>query len=194
MARRYAAAMSHRPATLLIGALILAVGAALPVPAMAQVHRCNTADGRVTYTDKRCRDIGAEQAAPRPSAPGAVARAVRAARCPRTVQDLVYEVTSAIDHRDPNKLAALYHWPGMSSDEGYRVLERLTAIAERPLVDVSPVMPPAPDGVDGELYPQTTVRQAPIGLRVEQTLANGSTPSRTQFGLRKHLDCLWISF
>lgn len=186
--------MPHRPAFLLIVALASPAVALLPGDAAAQVHRCNTADGRVTYTDKRCRDIGAESAAPRPSAPGAVARNVRAARCPRTVQDLVYEVSSAIDHRDPNQLAALYHWPGMSNEEGYRILERLTAVAERPLVDVAPVMPPAPEGVDGELYPQTRVRQAPIGLRVEQTLANGSTPSRTHFGLRRHLDCLWISF
>jgi hypothetical protein len=186
--------VSHRPAYPWIVALAFVVGLMLSGGAPAQVHRCTTADGRVTYTDKRCGDIGAQQAPPRPSAPGAVARSVRAAHCPRTVQDLIFEVTSAIDHRDANALAALYHWPGMSSDQGYRIVERLAAIAERPLVDVSPVMPPAPEGVDGELYPQTTVRQAPIGLRVEQTLANGSTPSRTQFGLRRHLDCLWISF
>lgn len=186
--------MSHRPACPWIVVLAFVAGVMLPGHSAAQVHRCTSVDGRVTYTDKRCRDIGAEQAAPRPSTPGAVARGARVARCPRTVQDLIYEVTNAIDHRDPNQLAALYHWPGMSSDQGYRILERLTTIAERPLVDVSPVMPPAPEGVDGELYPQTTVRQAPIGLRVEQTLANGSTPSRTHFGLRRHLDCLWISF
>lgn len=190
--------MSRHPAPLVILTLALAA-CAMPGTAAAQVHRCNTADGGVTYTDKRCRDIGAQQAPSRPSASGAVARGVRAARCPRTVQDLMYEVTSAIDHRDANRLAALYHWPGTSSSEGYRIMERLSAVTARPLVEVAPVMPPAPldaDGlpVDGELYPQTTVRQAPIGLRVEQTLANGSTPSRTHFGLRRHLDCLWISF
>jgi hypothetical protein len=32
-----------------------------------------------------------------------------------------------------------------------------------------------------------------VALRVEQTLANGSTPSRTVFGLRRHLDCWWIT-
>ena len=82
----------------------------------------------------------------------------------------------------------------MSSEQGYRIMERLSVIVERPLVDVSAVMPTSPEGVDGQYYPQTTVRQAPVGLRVEQTLANGSTPSRTHFGLRRHLDCLWISF
>ena len=27
---------------------------------------------------------------------------------------------------------------------------------------------------------------------LEQTLGNGSTPSRTVFGLRKHLGCWWV--
>jgi len=31
-----------------------------------------------------------------------------------------------------------------------------------------------------------------IGLRVEQTLANGSTPSRTNFGLRQRMGCWWV--
>ena len=37
------------------------------------------------------------------------------------------------------------------------------------------------DNSDG-YYPQTAARQRPIGLRLEQTLKNGSTPSRTVFG------------
>lgn len=188
--------MPSYPAAFLV--TLFAVGfctTALPGPARGQVHRCTTEDGLTTYTDKRCRDIDAADAVPTHAAPGAVSKqGVRAARCPRNVQDLIFEVTSAIDRRDANRLAALYHWPGMSSDEGYRIMDRLAVIVDRPLVDVSAVMPAAPEGVDGEYYPQTTVRQAPVGLRVEQTLANGSTPSRTYFGLRRHLDCLWISF
>lgn len=186
--------MPRNPAAFLITLLLVCVGVGLPASAVAQVRRCTDAEGRTTYTDKRCRDINAAEATPTPAAPGAVVKGVYGARCPRNVQDLIYEVTSAIDRRDANRLAALYHWPGMSSDQGYRILDRLAAIVERPLVEVSPVLPATPDGVDGEYYPQTTVRQVPVGLRVEQTLANGSTPSRTFFGLHRHLDCLWISF
>lgn len=166
----------------------------LPGLAHAQVQRCTDATGTITYTDKRCRDIGAEPAPARPADTGAVARTVRAPRCQRNVQDLVHAITNAIDARDANRLAALYHWPGTSSAEGNRVMSRLAEVTERPLVDVTVVMPAAPDGTDGGYYPQTTARQAPIGLRVEQTLANGSTPSRTFFALRRHMDCLWISF
>jgi hypothetical protein len=42
--------------------------------------------------------------------------------------------------------------------------------------------------------PRPPRARAPVGLRLEQTLANGSTPSRTVFSLRRHLDCWWISF
>jgi len=31
-----------------------------------------------------------------------------------------------------------------------------------------------------------------VALRVEQTLANGSTPSRSVFGLHRHFGCWWI--
>lgn len=187
--------MPRHPAAFLVTLLAVGIGAgASPAPAVAKVHRCTAEDGRTTYTDKRCRDINAADAPPTPAAPGAVSKGMRAARCPHNLQDLIFEVTSAIDSRDANRLAALYHWPGLSSDEGYRILDRLAIIVDRPLVDVSAVMPSSPEGVDGEYYPQTTVRQAPVGLRVEQTLDNGSTPARTYFGLRRHLDCLWISF
>jgi hypothetical protein len=52
-------------------------------------------------------------------------------------------------------------------------------------------------GEDGEGYgtepaPPPRPRQAPVALRVEQTLANGSTPSRTVFGLQKYFGCWWI--
>jgi len=43
-----------------------------------------------------------------------------------------------------------------------------------------------------EVYPQATRNRPPIALRIEQTLANGSTPSRTVFGLQRHLGCWWI--
>jgi hypothetical protein len=144
----------------------------------------------------------------------------RAGGCARTLQDLVFEMTTAIDGRDANRLAAVYHWPGTSAESGYRIWTRLDAIVNRPLVDIVPVMlvsrpppEPAPGGpsaertsndavetvradppVDPELYPQTAIRRNPVALRVEQTLANGATPSRTVFGLTHYFGCWWIRF
>src|SRR3546814_8230362 len=122
--------------------------------------------------------------------------------CSRSLRDLVFEVTAAIDSRDVNRLAAVYNWTGMSNRNGYAVLGRLDVIANRPLLDVSAVLP-APrlsvdagggmtvsGAVDPQDYPGATViRKGPVALRVEQPLSNGSTPYSTTFGLRRHMGC-----
>jgi len=161
-----------------------------PFPAQAQVNRCMTPDGLALYTDRRCTDVGAVPGPERTKA-GGVGRIYRGG-CARNLQDLMFEMTSAIDSGDVNRLAGVYHWAGMSGSAGYAVMARLGAVVKRPLVDIVPVMPAGPDGEDGWLYPQTTVQSAPVALRVEQTLANGSTPSRTVFGMHRHFGCYWI--
>jgi hypothetical protein len=190
-----------------------------PVAAQAEVRRCVTAGGQTIFTDRKCTEVDAVERLPRAdSSTGAALH--RARGCARTLEDLVFEMTTAIDGRDANRLAAVYHWPGTSAASGYQIWTRLDAVVNRPLVDIVPVTPmrrppprPAPDGhdvestsneaaetaradapVDPELYPQTTIRRNPVALRVEQTLANGATPSRTVFGLTHYFGCWWIRF
>lgn len=164
-----------------------------PSSATAQVRRCTGPDGSTVFTDRRCVDIGGVERLPRSGSAASVRQPYRGG-CARNLQDLVFEITTAIDTRDANRLASVYHWPGMSSRQGYAVLSRLEGVVKRTLVDIAPVMPASTDGVDGDLYPQTTVRRAPVGLRIDQTLGNGITPSRTVFGLRRHFDCWWVTF
>lgn len=159
----------------------------------AQVRRCSGSDGSSIYTDRKCADIGAVDRLPRPAGSGAGAARLYRTTCSRNLQDLVYEITTAIDSRDVNRLAGVYHWVGMSSRGGYSVMRQLDGISKRPLVDIIPIAPVDADGVDGNYYPQTAVRRAPTGLRLEQTLANGSTPSRTLLRLRRHMGCWWVS-
>ena len=166
------------------------------IAARAEVHRCTNPDGESVYTDKRCVDIGALDRLPRtPTGPAGASRLYRSG-CSRTLQDLVYELTSAIDSRDVNRLAGIYDWNGASTANAYRIMDRLGAIAQRPLVDVLPVVPRAPDEygtiVDGEYYPPPSIRRAPTGLRLEQVLGGTATPSRTVFGLRRYLGCWWV--
>jgi hypothetical protein len=218
-----------------------------PRPAGAQVQRCETADGRTVYTDKACADIGATDRLQR-DGPAAGA-SVHRRGCSRTLQDLTFELTMAIDARDTNRVAALYHWPGIGTRNGYAIMERLDAIAQRPLVDARPLFPeeappvaamaaaqasapvaeadPARPPTASDLMrtsrpwrpstvstaPETASakrpadvapvqepvsapprRRVPYALQVDQTLAGGTTPSRTVFGLRRHLGCWWISF
>ena len=177
-------------ANLVLLACVLASVLLWPFPAPAQVNRCMTADGIALYTDRRCTDVGAVPGPVRTDAAGS--GRIHRGGCARNLQDLMYEMTSAIDSGDVNRLASVYHWAGMSGSAGYAVMARLGAVVNRPLVDIIPVMPAGPDGEDGWLYPQTTVQSAPVALRVEQTLANGSTPSRTVFGMHRHFGCYWI--
>ncbi|KAF1711326.1 hypothetical protein CSC70_05295 [Pseudoxanthomonas kalamensis DSM 18571] len=168
--------------------------------AAQQVQRCTSLSGETVYTDKRCEDVGAIDRLPdvrRPSSSSYYRRG-----CSRTLSDLVYQITAAIDARDVNRLAGVYQWGGVSDATANRILDRLEAIAQRPLVDIVPIRPDPPpildeegnivdDNADG-YYPQTT-RTRPTGLRLEQTLKNSATPSTTVFGLRRAYNCFWIT-
>ncbi len=216
-------------------------------PAQAQIRRCTDAHGNSVYTDRDCASAGGVDRLPRGAAPATAQQTPYTGGCARNLRDLVGQITSAIDAHDGNKLASVYHWTGMSDDRAYAVIERLDAIAQRPLLDIAPVMPsvaepeatpgawttlppaapnaalaplppitpsaPAglgrPAGMSGEQAPQAATaaettaqtaaapapvphRRAPVALRLEQTLGNGVTPSRTVFGLTRHYGCWWI--
>ena len=79
---------------------------------------------------------------------------------------------------------------------------RLDSIAQRPLVDIVALQPirrvvigsdGTQSGADPDYFPQASANRTPVALRVEQTSGNGSTPSRTVFGLRRHLGCWWVT-
>jgi hypothetical protein len=215
---------AHSAAALACSAALFAAAGTRTPDAQAQVRRCALPDGRTIFTDRRCDEVGATERLPRAGASTIGARQTYRGGCARNLQDLMYEVTSAIDGRDANRLAGVYHWAGMSSDAAYRTLARLDAIAQRPLVDLVPVLPaepetatlPRPEWTVSEVPPlpaptaaaagaasadpvsidePAPVRRAraPVALRVEQTLANGTTPSRTVFGLQRHLGCWWLT-
>jgi hypothetical protein len=201
--------MLLRPLPLLVLACTLA--ALWPQVARADVRRCVTAGGQTIFTDRTCSEVDAVERPAHADAPSAAPVVHRAGGCARTLQDLVFEVSSAIETRDANRLAGVYHWPGTSADAGYRIWTRLDVVANRPLVDIVPVMPNRPDAgsentsndagtaappqsVDAELYPQTAVRRNPVALRVEQTLDHSATPARTVFGLTHYFGCWWLRF
>lgn len=189
----------HRAALLF---LLSIVGLLAPGAVMAQVKRCTAADGTLVYTDRKCDDIGAtERVGAMPSAGGAIASRYRNV-CARTVQDLVYSFSNALQSGDANQVAGVYDWAGMPTSTAYSVMTRLEAIAKRPLIDVQPVYSGGTnaygddivefDETTGAVVPREPRKPRLIGLRVEQTLANGSTPSRTNFGLRQRLGCWWV--
>lgn len=198
--------MPDRLVRFALAALLLTAGG-WPLVGAAQIHRCVTPTGDEVFTDRACDAVGAVEQ--RPQAAPVGNRARTGAGCARSMQDLVAEMTGAFDAHDANRLAGIYHWAGMSGDSAYAVMARLDAIVQRPLLDIVPVMPeqaPPPETAMGAAdaspiraefdppaeAPPAPVRRAPVALRVEQTLANGVTPSQTVFGLQKHFGCWWI--
>ena len=190
----------HRPALLL---LLLIAGLFAPGIVHAQVKRCTAADGTLVYTDRKCDDIGAtERIAPSPMPGGSAMTGRYRNVCARTVQDLVYSFSSALQSGDANQVAGVYDWAGMATSSAYRVMSRLDTIAKRPLVDVQPMYSGGTnaygddviefDEETGRVISRPPRKPRLIGLRVEQTLANGTTPSRTNFGLRQRMGCWWV--
>lgn len=182
---------------------LFALAWSCPHVAHAQVHKCISADGRPLYTDQRCEALGAtDLPAPPTLNPGAAAEVAKSNRlymggCTQTLQDLVFEIRTAIEQGDANRLSGVYDWVGMSDAAAMSVMDRLDRIAHRPLLDIQPVSadPVAEGAITGEAgdVPRTTARRPPVGLRLEQTLPQSITPARTVLGLRRHYGCWWVS-
>lgn len=174
-----------------------------PADASAQkIRRCTASDGRTVTTDKPCAAIGAaDRLPPRPSGDGGYLRRPNRTVCARTLDELSYEVAAAIDLKDPNRLAGVYHWPGMDNEQAYRVVTRLEALTERPLADIGPTgggvnaEPTWREDAEGNLVAIYPKPSAPTGLKIQQLAGrNTARTTSTVFGLRRHMGCLWISF
>ena len=171
----------------LVAPLLLLACLAPARPASAQVKHCLMADGTRLYTDRKCADLGAsEYRAPPPPAGGAYSQRMV---CARSVQDLAYALDEAIRSGDANRFAGLYDWAGMRSATARSVMNRLQVIASRALVDVRTRH--AGDSAASGPYGTEPIGP-PIGLRVEQVLADGYTPAHANFGLRRRMGCWWV--
>lgn len=195
-------------AVLPLPALLLAL-ALSAAPAQSQIRRCVGADGTHLYTDRACADLDASERLPRPGDAGAFDRPIRR-DCSRRLQDLVFELTAAIDARDVNRLAGVYHWPGISSRASHGLMDRLDRVAQDPVLDIvavraaEPVVATQRPGLSAtfastlqaspSVAPPPRVHGPPVALRVHQAVGQGAAPSRTMFGLRQNLGCWWITF
>ena len=175
-----------------IASAALAAAAAWPAPraAAAQVNTCAYPDGSLVYTDKACATVGARPATDT-GRPRIAARYRNA--CARDFPALLIELSTAIEVGDVNQLAAFYQWTGLSTRAGYDIMARLETIAGRPLVDIVPLYA-TPEPVAGSLYypPLDAEAHRPVGVRIEQTLDNGTTPASTTLRLAREAGCWWV--
>lgn len=192
--------MPRLPARALLPCLLAGM-VVWPMPeAGAQVRRCVGPDGGTVYTDRACTSIGATSS---PQDPPRGQAAPYRGGCQRQLRGLIQEMSHAIHSRDTNRLVTLYHWRGLSQSGGYRILDRLDAIAQRPLLDITAQRPAqarvADTGgqfsswVSARDIPTAAPERAPTSLRVDQTGPGGTGASQTVFSLHRHLGCWWVS-
>lgn len=183
--------------------LLLACLPCLSAPAAAQasrVNRCTTAQGETLFTDRSCDALGATARMPA-RAPEVGNTGMFRAGCARRLSELTGQIRDAVSTRDVNRLSSIYLWNNVSDATANHIIGRLEAVVQRPLIDIAPVYPEAPDTPPPMLpmpgstdpLPAPAARPRPIGLRLEQTLANSVTPARTVFGLRRQYGCFWIT-
>jgi hypothetical protein len=171
------------------------------------LRRCVGPDGVPIFTDRRCVDLQAADAVAKaePEQPGV--KIIRVRSCARNQDDLLMGVRSALETHDPNRLADYYHWTGMDSVQGYRLLDRLASFSARPLVDVQLVRSPEPaetpavalatdvlNGADPLSAPVHHARIATL-LRVDQMRGEANIASETTyFHLLNNAGCWWMQF
>lgn len=188
--------------------LLLAPLCLAPRALAADINKCVSPSGAVTYTDRRCEDIGATAALMRSQ--GGTGMPNARMHCSRNVQELMTQLSYALQTGDPNRVAELYHWTGASTRSGYGVMDRLASISGRQLMDiqVSYRQPPPPEPLmDAQGLPLSVLEQSalqaesqamqpprmqPVGLRVQQ-IATNQQVVYTNFGLRRNIGCWFIS-
>lgn len=169
-------------------AIAMALLFALSAPVAAQVNTCMHGNGEILYTDQACASLGAEPAPPA-TQPRLASRYRNA--CARDFTALLIELSTAIEVGDVNQLAAFYQWTGLSTRAGYDIMDRLETIAGRPLVDIVPLYA-TPEPAPGSLYYPPLDAHDPVGVRIEQTTENGTTPSATTLRLAREAGCWWV--
>src|SRR5689334_13775369 len=119
------------------------------------MRKCVGPDGVPIFTDRRCGDLGAAPMALSPNLPGGAllpSQVLRVHTCARNQGALLEGVRAALENHDPNRLADFYHWTGMGTEEGYRLMDRLDAFSARPVVDVQLVRNALPADEMPDLY------------------------------------------
>jgi hypothetical protein len=194
-----------------------------PAPAQTSpLNRCVDADGDTIYTDRRCDEIGAQARGIRsPTGATLSTRRMACARTLRDLVHEISAAIDQRDVNRLGAVYHWVGHDDASGARIYDRLQAIVdrpLVDIAPLRASAPVVPlpieplPSPDtpaplpeapsaiaapspaeGQDTAATPPRPARRAPYGLRLQQTLRNGSTPSRTDLRLQRHFDCWWIA-
>ena len=194
---------SPRKCVCLLFALVLATGTAA---AQSRPKHCVTDTGKEIRTDRPCAAFdGQEQRSDGNAQSSAADRRLSAARassyrpiCAKTIEDLSYTLSAALDARDVNRFSSVYHWVGVSNVRALAVLNKFEKMMTRPVVDIE-MTGGSSGGVswsedaEGYLLPVEHSPRPPSGLRVRQMKAGVNATESTKFRIVKHFGCYWLS-
>ncbi|HTA66308.1 MAG TPA: hypothetical protein VK753_12465 [Xanthomonadaceae bacterium] len=190
--------MRMRPtATLVFAASCLAAGIAHAHP--GDLNRCVGPDGRSVFTDKPCDEVGASVRIEPPkdtTTPGSQSTVhVHVHDCARTAQALRDGLQAALVAGDVNKVAALYHWPGIGVAEAEDILKRMQILVARPFVAVELLRRRNTGDAEGDRAATSATSMEASAIDIAQTRsANDPTPMHTVLALTPYMGCWWVRF
>ncbi|MBB6186519.1 DUF4124 domain-containing protein [Rhodanobacter sp. MP7CTX1] len=171
-------------------------------PAVAQnpIQHCVGANGSPVFTDQPCTALQATSVDPaaKPSESSHPLEPPPTTLCAATIDALRQSVIDAFANHDANRLAGLMLWNGYGHGAAVADIRSLSALMQRPLLDLSPSRdsPPAADSSSADPYAPTTPPASPpasdqLVLHTAGTDGSGS-PHELRFGIVRHAGCLWL--
>ena len=196
---------------------LLAAPAFRVAMATTGILKCTSADGIVSYGDHAC--PGGSKATPmagdllariardearQPDAVNAMdtdaipvsARRSVSGGCARTPTQLAMDLRAAIALADVNRVAESYHWVGLSTREGERILDRLQRLAGKPVTDVhyfDATISDSPFGVDAVQLASAQGAAGPAGM-LQLQLGQGAGVSVVDFDVERYAGCYFVRY
>lgn len=172
---------------------------ATQVDAADSIRRCISPEGVSIYTDQPCAKFNAvDRKPPEPTASSAATESSGFARsdCVRRTDTLLFDLRQALESDNINRLAGLYHWPGISGRGARGIMDRLQRLSARPLASVELVYPdisPVRDNPDS--FPPGVPPEDPVSVHIEQMMPGEIAPSFAEdLRLVRHAECWWLRF
>ncbi|MGH8050630.1 MAG: hypothetical protein ACREPB_08240 [Arenimonas sp.] len=167
------------------------------------INRCQSKDGKIIYTDKKCEDVDAVlQELPKPASSAVGNSGYGSVRtCARTQDDLLWDLRGALENGDINRAAGLFLWSGDDTAQANKRLDQLNLVSYQSLISVDLLFPESENtqvqfDEDGNII-EAPARGPPVpyGIRVDFYKNKKQTETGSfRFSIQKHLQCYWVRF
>lgn len=204
-----------------LAAISVVLLAAIPVSPQAHattgIMKCAMPDGSTVYSDRACH--GGSKAVPMsgelltriardearsPDATDAIesdaipvpGRRSVSAGCARSPAQLEMDLRASIALGDVNRVAESYHWVGLSTREGERVLDRLQRMTREPVADAhyfDATISSSPLGADAVEIASTGSASGSAGM-LQLQIGRGAGSSVVDLDVERYAGCYFVRF